>query len=262
MIKSIINGIKAYFGSFSLIFKLGLWKYFGVPIIISLCTGLFFATLIYFFADDVGYYIAKVWIWKWGSETFSTISTILGGLLIAVLALIPYKHIVMALSSPFMSPVSEKIEAYLLGDIRHVHRKTTFSEQLGRGIRINIRNLIREVLFVIPLVVLTFIPVIGLVFTILIFAIQAFYVGFGNMDYTMERHFKYKESIQFVKNHKGVALGNGIIFILMLFIPIIGFIIVLPISVVAASTETVKALKNEGFIKLSTAAPDVNKIES
>lgn len=261
MIKNIINGIKAYFGSFALISKLGLWKYFGVPIAISLCTGLFFAALIYFFADNVGYYITKVWVWEWGAETFSTISTIIGGLLIAVLALIPYKHIVMALSSPFMSPVSERIEMHLLGDMRHAHRKTTFSQQLARGIRINIRNLIRELLFVIPLIILSFIPVIGLVFTILVFAVQAYYVGFGNMDYTMERHFKYKESIQFVKKHKGTALGNGIIFILMLFIPIIGFILVLPISVVAASTETIKILKNERLIKLADTTEGIAKIE-
>ncbi|MDY8137139.1 EI24 domain-containing protein [Aquimarina sp. 2201CG5-10] len=258
MFKNIINGVKAYFGTFKLISKLGLWKYFSIPILISMLTGLLFVALAYFFSDNLGRFIAKAWIWEWGSETFSTISTYLGGFLILVLGLVLYKHIVMALSAPFMSPVSEKVEAHILGETNHTHRNTSFSQQLSRGIRINVRNLFRELLFMIPLLILSFIPVIGIVATILIFVIQAYYVGFGNMDYTMERHFTYKESIQFVRKNRGTAIGNGLVFMLMLFIPIVGFIITLPISVVAASTETVKILDKNKLIanKIPSEAPE------
>ncbi len=249
MLKKIIQGITAYFGAFNLISKLGLWKYFGIPILISTIIGISIASLAYFFSDNLGVLIARIWPWQWGSETFATISTYIGGVCIIVLGLLLYKHIVMALSAPFMSPVSEKIEAHLLGDTNHTHRETSFAEQLIRGIRINVRNLLKELLFMIPLLVLSFIPFIGIVATVLIFLIQAYYAGFGNMDYTMERHFKYKESILFVKNNRGIAIGNGIIFVAMLFIPIIGFMITLPLSVVAASTETVKILKEKGLIE-------------
>ncbi|GAA4275088.1 EI24 domain-containing protein [Aquimarina gracilis] len=261
MLKNIVNGIKAYFGTFKLIAKLGLWKYFAIPILISVVTGLIFVALTYFFSDNLGQLIAKVWPWEWGAETFATISTYIGGLVILVLGLILYKHIVMALSAPFMSPVSEKVEAHLLGETGHKHRNTSFGQQLSRGIRINMRNLIREVLFMIPLLVLSFIPVIGIVGTVLIFLIQAYYVGFGNMDYTMERHFNYKESIQFVRKHRGTAIGNGIVFVLMLFIPIIGFIITLPISVVAASTETVKILDDKKLIANADPSENPKKIK-
>ncbi|MBQ4822054.1 EI24 domain-containing protein [Aquimarina sp. MMG016] len=248
MFKNIINGVKAYFGTFKLISKLGLWKYFSIPILISVLTGLSFVGMVYFFSDNLGGFIAKAWVWEWGSETFTTISNILGGAIILVIGLVLYKHIVMALSAPFMSPVSEKVEAHLLGETNHQHRNTSFRQQLSRGIRINVRNLFRELLFMVPLLIFSFIPVIGIVCTILIFVIQAYYVGFGNMDYTMERHFSYKESIQFVRKNRGTAIGNGLVFMLMLFIPIIGFIITLPISVVAASTETVKILDKNKLI--------------
>ncbi len=263
MFKSIINGIKAYFGTFKLISKLGLWKYFAIPILISFLTGFSFMALAYFFSGNLGSLIARIWIWEWGAETFGTISTYLAGLIILVVGLVLYKHIVMALSAPFMSPVSEKVEAHLLGSAPHSHRKTSFGQQLSRGIRINNRNLFRELLFMIPLVILSFIPVVGIAFTILIFVIQAYYVGFGNMDYTMERHFGYKESIQFVRNHRGTAIGNGTVFMLMLFIPILGFIITLPISVVAASTETVKILEEKKLIAIHHRSDqqEVKKIE-
>lgn len=148
----------------------------------------------------------------------------------------------MALSAPFMSPVSEKIEKHFYGDVSHLHRKTSNTDQLIRGIRINIRNLTKELIITVPILILKFIPVVNIFSTILLFIVQAYYAGFGNMDYTLERHLKYKESVQFVSKNKGYAIGNGIVFMLFLIIPIVGIIIVLPLSVTAASKKTVQLL--------------------
>ena len=62
---------------------------------------------------------------------------------------------------------------------------------------------------------------------------------------TLERHLNYKKSVQFVGNNKGIAIGNGIVFMLCLLIPVIGIIIVLPLSVTAASTKTLSLLHNK-----------------
>ncbi|MDA9069531.1 EI24 domain-containing protein [Algibacter sp.] len=243
MIKNIISGIKAYFGAFSLISKLKLWKYFAIPMIISLVTAIAIFGSAYRLSDNIGAFISKIWIWDWGHDTFTSIGNFIGGLIVIVIGLIIFKHIIMALSAPFMSPVSEKIEAHFTGNPSHSHRDTTFMQQLLRGIRINGRNLIFELLLTIPILLLKFIPVINIFSTILLFMVQAYYAGFGNMDYTLERHFQYKESLQFVRKHRGLAIGNGIVFILFLLIPVIGVILVLPLSVTAASTRTVKALQ-------------------
>lgn len=243
MIKNIVLGIKAYFGAFSLISKLKLWKFFAIPMLISFFIAVLIFVLAYSLSDNIGYYISKIWVWQWGKETFTTIGNIIGGLFIALIGLILYKHIIMALSAPFMSPVSEKIERHLIVNYNHNHRITSFSQQLWRGIRINIRNLGMELLLTIPILLLGFIPVIGIFSTVLLFLVQAYYAGFGNMDYTLERHFKYNESVQFIRNHRGLAIGNGIVFMLFLLIPIIGVILVLPLSVTAASVKTVEALQ-------------------
>jgi CysZ protein len=243
MVKNIVLGIKAYFGAFSLISKLKLWKYFAIPMLISFITAIIIGVSAYGLSDNIGFYISKIWIWNWGKETFNLICNIIAGLSILLLGLILYKHIIMALSAPFMSPVSEKIEAYITGNTSNNHRITSFKGQLWRGIRINIRNLTLEILLTLPIMLLGFIPVIGIFSTILLFLVQAYYAGFGNIDYTLERHFKVNESIQFVRKHRGLAIGNGIIFMLFLLIPIIGVILVLPLSVTAASVKTVEALQ-------------------
>jgi CysZ protein len=249
MIHNIFTGIKAYAGTLQLISKLRLWNYFAVPMLISILVATSIILSAYALADDFGFYISKLWVWEWGKNTFFLISELLSGVLILVFGFILYKHIVMALSAPFMSPVSEKIEAHLMGIQGRQHRDTSFSEQLWRGIRINVRNLLLELIWTIPIVLIGFIPIVGIVSTILLFVMQAYYAGFGNMDYTLERHFKYDESIKFVKQHRGVAIGNGIVFMLFLLIPVIGIILVLPLSVTAASTETVKLLKAQNRLK-------------
>jgi len=243
--KNILKAIKAYGSSFSLISQLKLWKYFAIPMVISFVTATLIGVSAWGWSDNLGNLIAKAWIWDWGKETFTTIGAVLGGLIILIIGLILYKHIVMALSAPFMSPVSEKIEQHFNPQSTHNHRDTSNMQQLWRGVRINVRNLSMELLLTIPILLIGFIPVIGIISTVLLYAVQAYYAGFGNMDYTLERHFSYSESVQFVKNHRGIAIGNGIVFMLFLFIPIIGIILVLPLSVTSASKVTVELLQQQ-----------------
>lgn len=242
MIKDVFKGITAYRHSFRLINQLGLWKFYSIPIIISLLIGISIGFSAWHFADDLGSIISSLWIWEWGAETFAGLSTIMGGLLVLLLGLILYKHLIMAFSAPFMSPVSEKIEAHYFSDI-HAHRQSNNISQLWRGIRINSRNLFWELLLTFCLFLLSFVPLLGFITTPLAFLVQAYYAGFGNIDYTLERHFRYNESVDFVKQNRGIAIGNGIVFMACLFIPVVGILIVLPLSVTAASKVTLERLQ-------------------
>ncbi|WP_339754209.1 EI24 domain-containing protein [uncultured Winogradskyella sp.] len=248
MINNVLKGIKAYTGAFALISKLKLWKYFAIPILISIVTAVIIGLSAYGLSDNIGRFITNIWPWDFGKDTFTSISTFIGGIVVIAIGLILYKHIIMALSAPFMSPVSEKIEAHLTGVERHNHRNTSFKEQLWRGIRINTRNLGKELLITLPILLLKFIPVVNIFSTVLLFLVQAYYAGFGNMDYTLERHFKYRESIHFVRKHKGIAIGNGVVFMLFLLIPVVGVILVLPMSVTASSINTINLLKEDNLI--------------
>jgi len=239
MLKNILDGVKAYLSAFELLNKLKLWKYFAIPVLISVVAAILVFASAYFLSAIIGDQITSMWGFDWGKEVVSTIGDFIGGVIIIVFGLVIYRHVVMAFSAPFMSPVSEAIEKHYLGE---VHTGAKFSITLTKAVKINARNLFKELLFIIPLFFLSLIPVIGIVFTGLIFLIQAYYAGFGNMDYTLERHYNYKDSITFVKQHKGIAIGNGIVFMLLLMIPVVGILLVLPLSVVSATKETVKQL--------------------
>ena len=77
--------------------------------------------------------------------------------------------------------------------------------------------------------------------TVVIFLIQSYYAGFGNMDFTLERYFGVRDSVKFVRQNWTLALGNGMVFIGALF-TCIGFLFVVPLGAAAATSETLKRL--------------------
>ncbi|WP_196887677.1 EI24 domain-containing protein [Aureivirga sp. CE67] len=230
-----IKSIGAYFKAISLIFKLNLGKALLIPVLISLAVGSLILFSSYGLSDNLGYYIGKIWVWDFGKSFFQGVSNFLGGLIVLALGMIVYKHIVMAAAAPFMSPVAEKVMNHLNPDLKTNEIKISFGESLMRGIRVNVRNLLIELGLTIPLLLFSLIPVVGIVFVVLIFLIQAYYAGFGNMDYTLERFFKYKQSIVFVRDNKWRAIGNGSVFMLITMIPFVGFLFCIPLGAVAAT---------------------------
>ncbi len=244
MYKELINSVQSYFKALEIIKKLNLWKYFLIPAGIGLVVGLLFISTAYSLSDNLGAYISKLWPFEFGKSFVTGLSSWIAGFSIIILGIILYKHILMALSAPFMTPVSEKVEVYLTGKpIVKSDSKSKFMSQLLRSIQLNGNNLIKELAITLPLMLLSLIPLFGLIAVVLIFYFQSYYTGFGNMDYTLERHLNYKESKQFVKKHRGLAVGNGAIFTLMLFIPFVGIILTLPISTVAATIDTISKLE-------------------
>lgn len=147
----------------------------------------------------------------------------------------------MILSAPFMGPISKKIEDDFIGVTSQVQVSSPLT-LMFRSLKISSRNLFRELLFSIPILLLGLIPFIGFFSLIFLFLMQAYFAGFGNMDYTLERHFSYQKSIQFVKKNKGIAIGNGLVFMLFLLIPFVGIIFIIPFSVTSATIATVKII--------------------
>ena len=253
MISPVISQIIQSFSDSShaliLLFKLRLWKYFAIPILIALLTAAAIVALAWGLSGKVGGLIAQAWIWEWGTSTMRSLAQLIGGLIVFTFGLLIYKHIVLALSAPFMSPVSERIEAHLYPGV-HQYRNTTNVSQLVRGLKINLCNLVWEIGISVPILLIGLIPVVGFFSAAIIFFIQAYYAGFGSIDCTLERHFGFRESVRFVKSNRGAAIGNGIIFTLLLFIPIVGIFLVLPIAVTAGAVTTLRLI-NGGNAKTS-----------
>ncbi len=233
----------------ALISELKLWKYFFIPALIGFVVGAIILTAAWVWSDEFGAWLISWWTWDFGRGVVEWIGQFLGGAVILVLGFIVFKHVVMAFSAPFMAPISEKIEMHLTGKpLNETDTKKEYIRVLMRGIRINMRNLVRELLITLPLLILGFVPIVNLVTGIAVFYVQAYYSGYGNMDYTLERYFNYADTKKFVAANRGVAVGNGFVFTLMLFIPFLGMMLTLPISTAAATISTIEQLKTKKLV--------------
>lgn len=242
MIKNFILGLSAYGKAFQLIRSLRLSSYFLIPALISIIlAGLIFGVA-WNMGDDLGGWLINWYPWQTGATIVAKAANLLGSVLIIVLGLILYKNLVMAFASPFMSQMSEQIERKMSPNyIPAPLSSSRFIREILRGLRIAFRNILRELFFTIILILIGLIPFFSPFVAIAIFLVQAYYAGFGSMDYTLERHYDVKGSIQFVRRYRGLALGNGAIFILLLMTGI-GFLFALPLSTAAATPEVLKRL--------------------
>lgn len=247
MVLEFFSALLAYLKGLGLIRSHHLTRYFIVPAIWSslILTTLFAATL-YFFAAPLGALVAGWLTWiPWdAADRFLAGHTIwIGGLLIGLLGIIVLKNLLMAIMSPFMSPLSQEVEQLLTGS----DPETSFSGnrlvyEFVRGLRLAVGNLFRELAWTMLWLALGLIPVLGWIAPVLIFLTQSYFAGFGNLDYTMERHLSRRQSRQFIREHRGMALGNGIPFMLLLFVPVIGFMLAPPLATVAGTISSIRKI--------------------
>jgi len=244
MIKDLFNGMSSYLTAIQLTAKHRLWGYFVIPAIVTILLGAAIFYGAWQISGNIGNYISNIYPWEWGSAYVDEIGQVFGGLLVAALGLILFKNLVVALASPFMSFLSEKIERILYGGESPKFTAQQFISDLVRGIRIAIRLVVRELLFTILLFLVGLIPVFAPVIPFALFAVQSYYAGAGNMDFTLERYYRVRGSVQFVRRNRGLAVGNGIIYLLLYF-TVIGFVFALPLSTIAGTVEAMKKIKKE-----------------
>jgi len=248
MLNDVIKGIKDYFRAFALMNKLKLWKYVFFTGILSILFGgglvLGMMGMIQAFAGT----IKALYPFEAGKEYIVTIAQFISAAATIVLGLMIYKYIVFIVFVPFLGPMSEKVEEYLTG------RKTGYpawnlvrlAKDVWRGLLISLRLLYKELIWLVVLFILGFIPLISPFVPALAFLVDAFYGGYGNFDWALERYYNVRQRIEFIRYNKGLTLGNGIPFVLLLSIPVLGFFLAPALSVVAATISVVERIEGKG----------------
>ena len=243
-----LYGATSYLRGLQLVAKHRLWLYFWIPVLLSLVLGFAVLRTAYGVSDDLGGWLISFYPFEWGRATFEKIATVMGGVSLVAFTLLIFRYIIMAVASPFMSLLSERLEQKLYPDRpREPFRISKMLSDLVRGIRIALRNIIREIFITILLLLLGIvIPVLSPVIPILIIAVQAYYAGFGNFDFTLERRMGVRESVRFVKANRMLAIGNGIVFVLLL-MTVVGFLFALPLGTAAGAVVTLEEVEGPSY---------------
>lgn len=232
-------GISTYSSAIDFIKKHKLTTYLLLPAIFSVLIFIGLALVAYIYIGELTAYLDRLlnrtslegfW-YKIAQWIVNTLIWIFAGL--AYLKL--YRYLMLILLSPFLGMIASKVQ-----EILHQQESPFDLHQLLkdvlRGVLISLRNLVWELLFTSILMFLSIVmPLLSPLTVVLILLIESYYVGFSMIDYRNEyKKMPFRQSILIVRKHRGFAIANGLIFNLLILIPVVGVFFAPALSAVAA----------------------------
>lgn len=243
MLKEIVISIQSYFKAHDFIKQHKLWNWI---IILGTFYAIIFGTSMYFFVKSATAVISYLtidtglqsWLDKLQSSWLGFLFAVGGVILWLNLMLLYFslfKYIWLIIGSPIFSILSEKTAAIMDGKDIEFNLNKYISDVL-RGIKMAVRNTLWQTVYIFSIILFSLLPLIGWASPILAIIIECYYYGFSMLDYSCERNkMSAGKSIDFIGQHKGLAIGNGIIFYMMHFVVIIGWIFAPAYAVIAAT---------------------------
>lgn len=188
-------------------------------------TLLFIAGMLFFWqsSDNVVSWVSdklgvESWLQKERSAWLSFLFVMTGMMLRLILVLFYFslfKYLILIIGSPVFAYLSEKTEAIIAGK-EHTFNWPDLKKDAFRGIRLALRNAGWQSVYLVALIFLSLVPVIGWITPIIALMMEGYYFGVSMLDYSYARAgFTPAQSIAFTGRHKGLAIGNGLLFYLM-----------------------------------------------
>lgn len=251
MLKEIVIAIQSYGQAHRFIREHRLWKWILIPGVIYM---LLFVTGMYFFFQSSNEAVSLLsrtiglerWLQEQRSELLSFLFLMAGIILRLVLVLFYFslfKFLFLIVGSPVFAYLSEKTESILEG------REFPFSlkqllRDIARGSLLALRNALWQTVYTLSLLLLSLIPLVGWITPVVALSLECFYYGFSMLDYSCERaKLTPAQSIDFIGRHRGLAIGNGMMFYLMHGIPFLGWVLAPAYAVVAATLSLYQVKK-------------------
>ncbi|MCC6288368.1 MAG: EI24 domain-containing protein [Chitinophagaceae bacterium] len=243
MLKEIIIAIQSYVKAHRFIRRHKLWKWIIIP---GLIYAILFFVSMYFFGKSANYLIAvvnmklglKAWVDGMNSSFVRFLFAVSGVILWIILMMMYFswfKYIWLIVGSPVFGYLSEKTESIIEGK-EYPFSFVQLMKDIARGVKLALRNALWQTVYTISILLLSLIPVVGWVTPMVSLFVECYYYGFSMLDYSCERQkLSPSQSIEFIGKHKGLAIGNGLVFYLMHTVVIIGWVLAPAYAVIAAT---------------------------
>ncbi len=230
-----IKGINDCLSGFGLIFKSGIRRYVIIPLIIN--TGLF-ATAIYILSQQM-----DAWMQKLLPGWLSWLEWLIWPLFAVTILLIvffSFTLIANLISAPFNSYLSASVEQKLTGSKPENMVNEPLWKTVVRTVRAEIRKTLYFLLWLIPLALLTIIPVINVTapFAWFLFAAWSFSIEYTDSPLG-NRGMLFDEIRAYNRKNRMRSLGLGTGVFLMTSIPVLNFL-AMPVAVCAATKMTTR----------------------
>ncbi|MBI1341593.1 MAG: hypothetical protein GC171_01530 [Terrimonas sp.] len=248
MLKEIVIAIQSYNDARQFIKAHKLWKWIIIP---GLIYTLLFLTGMYFFsqsATGVIDYLTMVtgvseWIQQLASSWVGFLFALAGVILWLLLLLFYFslfKYAWLIIGAPIFTYLSERTQAIMEEKEFSFNSRQLFRD-ITPALRVAGSNCLRQVGYFILLILLSVVPLIGMIAPVIALFMECYYYGYSMISYSLDRKsISREQSSLYIKEHKGLAVGNGLVFYIMHLV-----IFLAPAYAIIASTLSVYKVKPE-----------------
>lgn len=233
MISDFYQGVHGALAGFGLIRQRGIKRYVVVPLLINIA--LFGLALWYIYMQaDKGIAVAVEWLPDW-LDWLSWILWALLALLLMMVAFFSFTLVANFIGSPFNGRLAEKVEQRLIGYAPPSSGQVYTTAGVKNAVRSELGKLWYLASRSLPLLVVSFIPVINVFAPLLWFLFGAWMLALEYLDYPMGNHgILFEEQRRKLRQRPMLALGFGMTVVALTFIPILNFL-AMPVAVAGAT---------------------------
>ena len=223
---SFFRGAATAAGSFAFIRRnRGLLKYFILPFLINilvLCL-IWYAVFTLIYGPLTGLAAGSEWYLRAVRAVIAPLLILVLGIIIVLL----YSILGSIITAPFNDFLSQRTEETLTG-VRcdESFKISTFVSDVARIVKNTVKLLGLIALISLPLLALNLIPVAGsIAYSAVNFIMTSFFIGFQFFDFPLERRrYLFGEKMRIAWRFKRTFAGVGASFIVMAFVPVLGFL--------------------------------------
>lgn len=249
--KEFFIAIATYFEAVSFINQHKLWKFLILPALLNLVLFIIVCYLGWLYAGELTDIIVDI---LGINKVDDVIKNLIQITILVITRTITflifwkfYRYLVLIIMAPILAFISERIQEIITGT-SYPFKLTQFIYDVTRGIGIAIKNLFKEFILTFLIFLLSFTLIFAPLVPFLVIIVECYFFGFAMMDYRNEfKRLSAKESSVLIWEHKGFAIGNGLCFNILLFVPIIGILFAPVFAVIAAG---IGMNKIEGNLKI------------
>ncbi len=241
MIKDLVASFKAYWEAWTIIVDKKLWLYLFLPGLISLFYGLFVGFTAWYWSDNLKDLVFTALPMDSDSKVWAKLTSGFISVGIASTGVVVYKYVILVLLSPILNALSRRVEEAVVGYSISYKKESneTAIHDFGRAALSATRNFLKEMLLTLAILIIGLVPILGVVAAPLIFLLQSLFVGYTNLDFALNRYFSINSSVDFIRKNMGLSLGNGIAFMLIIMIPVVGLFFAPSLGTAAATLKAV-----------------------
>ncbi len=226
---------------FKLIFSSGLRRFVIVPLLVNITL---FSVAIYYFSRQI-----DIWVQQLLPSWLSFLEFILWPLFaITIFLIVFYSFTLLAnlIAAPFNSLLAARVEARLSGQSVEDISPEAFWKIAVRSLGAELVKTLYFIKWLIPLLLLTIIPVVNVAAPFAWFIFAAWSFALEYTDYSLGNHGQlFKQVREYNRKHRMRALGFGSVVFVMTSIPFINFL-AMPVAVCGATrlTTNIKELQS------------------